>query len=333
MNPALPITPARYRTAVLGLVVACAAWGWSFPAMKWALHVMTAARPEASQSAVTVAFMAMRFPMAALCYGLLTFKSQCGYTRADLKVGFLPGILAGIGMIFQALGLVYVYPSVSGFLTALCVVTLPVAEVFLFGKRVRGLLWLACILALAGLVCLSLGGESSAANASALPVPFPYFGEALTILATFFFSTQILLLGRWGEAANSQRATFLFISTVGMLNLLIALCWPEARSFLAPAMLKLLLSDWTFQWTLLSTILICTVVAFHFMNQEQPKVSATIAGVIYCMEPVFASLFSLGLGAESWRWSLGLGGGMILVASLMAASASGAKQESVHPMA
>lgn len=327
MNPALPITPIRYRTAVLGLVVACAAWGWSFPAMKWAMHVMTTAHPEASKPAITVAFMAMRFPVAAFCYWLLTFKSQRGFTRADLKVGLWPGLLAGIGMILQALGLIYVYPSVSGFLTALCVVTLPVAEVFLFEKKVRGLLWVACAMALAGLVCLSLGGEGDVSSIAALKAPFPYFGEALTILATFFFSAQILLLGRWGEAANAQRATLIFIMTVGALNLLIALSWPEARSFFAPSMLKILFANWTFQWTLLSVILICTVIAFHFMNQEQPKVSTTIAGVIYCMEPVFATLFSLLLGAEDWRWSIGLGGGLILVASLIAATASNTKKE------
>ena len=73
----------------------------------------------------------------------------------------------------------------------------------------------------------------------------------------------------------------------------------------------------------------CTLLAFLWMNRYQPQVSATTAGVVYCMEPVFASVFALVLpvvfsqwagvsyGNESITQPLVVGGGLILVANVL----------------
>ena len=318
-KPKLPVQTASPRAAIIGLVIACAAWGWTFPAMKWAVEIMAHAEPKASQPMLVMIFMALRFPLGALFYLVLTFRSQSGYTKEDIKVGFVTGSLAGIGMIFQFIGLMYVYPSVSGFLTALSVITLPIAESVLMKKGVSWKLWLACLLALGGLVVMSLGAGGSGSSVKS-EAPFPFFGEALTVLASLFFTAQILLLGHWGKGTNPQRVTLTFLMAVGAINLLAIMFWSDAQHFIIGGALTEAYANPTFKWTFYSTVFISTVIAFHFMNSSQPKVSATLAGVVYCMEPVFASLFSLALGAEEFRWSLGLGGGLILIASLIAAT-------------
>lgn len=73
----------------------------------------------------------------------------------------------------------------------------------------------------------------------------------------------------------------------------------------------------------------CTLMAFLWMNRWQPHVSATMAGLIYCLEPVFASLLALFLPAwlsaaagvayanETLTRALLLGGGLILLANVI----------------
>jgi hypothetical protein len=80
--------------------------------------------------------------------------------------------------------------------------------------------------------------------------------------------------------------------------------------------------------TLILTI-ICTFGAFWIMNVWQPHVPATQAALIYCLEPVLASLFALVLPAlfsrwasidypnELATWSLVIGGGLIMAANVL----------------
>jgi drug/metabolite transporter (DMT)-like permease len=75
--------------------------------------------------------------------------------------------------------------------------------------------------------------------------------------------------------------------------------------------------------------LFCTLGAFTIMNTWQPRITATEAGLIYCLEPLFASCLALFLPALFARWAgfaypnetltanLLLGGGLITAANLL----------------
>jgi hypothetical protein len=64
------------------------------------------------------------------------------------------------------------------------------------------------------------------------------------------------------------------------------------------------------------------------MNAWQPKITATEAGLIYCLEPIFGSVFALVLPAlfsawamiayanETANWNLLVGGGLITLANI-----------------
>jgi drug/metabolite transporter (DMT)-like permease len=74
---------------------------------------------------------------------------------------------------------------------------------------------------------------------------------------------------------------------------------------------------------------VCTIGAFSIMNKWQPRITSTEAGLIYCIEPIFASVFALFLPAifSAWAaidypnehatWSLIIGGGLIKVANVL----------------
>jgi drug/metabolite transporter (DMT)-like permease len=93
-----------------------------------------------------------------------------------------------------------------------------------------------------------------------------------------------------------------------------------------------LVTPWTsgpwLAFTLLLTVF-CTLGSYILMNTWQPKITATEAGLIYCVEPVFASIMALFLPAmfsawagfnyanEQLTWHLLVGGGLITLANVL----------------
>jgi len=96
------------------------------------------------------------------------------------------------------------------------------------------------------------------------------------------------------------------------------------------------ISDLIVPWTsgpwlafALALTVFCTIGAFTIMNAWQPKITATEAGLIYCAEPVFASVMALfmpawlsGLGGFDYANELAtsnllLGGGLIIAANVL----------------
>jgi drug/metabolite transporter (DMT)-like permease len=92
---------------------------------------------------------------------------------------------------------------------------------------------------------------------------------------------------------------------------------PAGRTFLDPVRLGILFGDRTLQRSLGTTVVFSSALAFHLMNQEQPKVQPATAGIVYCLEPVFATFCSVLLGGEGLRGGLFAGGGPILTAILV----------------
>ena len=73
----------------------------------------------------------------------------------------------------------------------------------------------------------------------------------------------------------------------------------------------------------------CTLGAFSLMNHWQPRITATEAGLIYCIEPLFGSVFALFLPGlfsilagilypnEVLTPTLLVGGGLITIANVI----------------
>jgi drug/metabolite transporter (DMT)-like permease len=82
---------------------------------------------------------------------------------------------------------------------------------------------------------------------------------------------------------------------------------------------------------LLGVTLICSLLAFLLMNRWQRHVDATTAGIIYCAEPIFTTLFALFLPAllapllgityanETATRHLLIGGSLITIANILIA--------------
>lgn len=306
-------TPASVRTrAAMLLFSANIFWGWSFPTMKWVVPTMQAQVADAGELVATATFIGWRFGLGCLLYFLLSIRKQRGFTRDDCIGGAATATCFVTGLFLQILGLRYTQPSVSGFLTSLIVVFIPLAQRLVLRKPIAAGTWPAVLLALAGTVILATTGSG---DPMARP-PFPFAGESLTILGSLAFTGQVLFLDHYGKTASAPRLSLVQFGITGAAGLLIGLVFDHGTGFYQPASLNALCASWTMQWGLPTLVVFSTVGAFHLMNQNQPLLPAATAGVIYCSEPVFATVFSIVLGQERPTSNLLVGGGLILAGIL-----------------
>jgi drug/metabolite transporter (DMT)-like permease len=150
-------------------------------------------------------------------------------------------------------------------------------------------------------------------------------GEWETLLASLFLTGQILCLEAPRYVGNRPVSISIpMFGVMAFLSLPLAVATaPDAsaffRAYASPAAVCCLV--------VLSTF--CTLVAYVMMNVWQKYVTATEAGLIYCIEPVIASCLSLFLPGLFSFWagihyaneqltaSLFLGGGLITGANLL----------------
>lgn len=307
--------PRGRFAAIFWLGVACVCWGWSFTAMPMATKALM---PRAADGpwallAVVSTFIAWRFWLAAALYAGLNWRGMCRFTRADLVGGTALGLTFVGGLLLQMSGLRYALPSVSAFITSMPVILLPLIQAFWLKRPPRNRMWMAVGLALSGLVIFG----SSPEPAQAEP-PFRLCGEVLTLLGTFFFTAQILSVDRFGPHANPGRLTVVMFVTTAAIATLISLAVPGGASLWGSTGLDALIQERDLQVALVTTVLFSSALAFHLMILFQPRMTPTMAGVIYCLEPVFATWWSMAVDGEEMRLALAAGGAFILAALVIA---------------
>lgn len=309
------------RQAVVLLAFCCLLWGFSFPTAQRAAAIMEQAAPKTLTELnlsvmVSALFNGWRFLASMVVYALLTWRSQRDFTAVEVRGGVIIGCLICGGVFLQLLGLRYTVPSVSAFLTALAIVFAPLAQSLLLRRKVGKAIWSAVAVALCGSVVLSWPGDF-AAQPLLREGPIPFTGELLTIISALFFTAHILTLDHFGRRANTSRLTLVMCATAGIVSTTVGVAVGGVW-FLSAAGLALFANV---QFTLIfaSLVLLSGILALHLMNRYQPLIAPAAATVIYCLEPVFATIFSGAFGAETITPTTLLGGTIVLSAVLLVA--------------
>lgn len=298
------------------LLLANLLWGLSFPLIKAMVFAHQQVMPESSTWFITAYTVAPRFLIAALVLLVLLGPKLRTFTRLEIKQGALIGVTAGIGMLFQNDGLQFTAASVSAFLTQFYAIMIP-AWIALRSRRRPPATVLVCS-------ALVLAGVSILGRFDFRALSFGR-GELETLLSSVFFMMQILVLDRKEFAANRALPVSLVMFTVQ------ALLFAGMAVATAPSPAGLLVPWTSGPWVgfTLALTLFCTLGAYTLMTRWQPKITATEAGLIYCIEPLFASLLALFLPAllsawggfsypnEQLTWHLLLGGGLITAANVL----------------
>jgi drug/metabolite transporter (DMT)-like permease len=329
--------------AVLMLILCCLFWGISFPVMqlgcdamekavagkmedgRWKMEDGSILHPPSSilsfplRLAIRATFNGWRFALAALAYYLLTHRRQRHFTPQDRLGGLTVGLFFALGMFPQIVGLRYIRASVSGFLTSLAVIFAPLAQGILFRRPVGLRTWLAVAIAVLGITLLSREDPSSAGQGILATPPLPHFGEIITIFASVLFTGQILSVDHFGQKSDPVRLTLVMFLTTAVLSISIGLALSGTQLY-HPQILRAALFRWDFWRAMVVLVLLSSLVTNHLMNRFQPLVSPATASVIYCLEPVFATAFSLALGTERLALPILAGGAAVLLAVAIVAA-------------
>jgi drug/metabolite transporter (DMT)-like permease len=253
--------------------------------------------------------------------------------------GFYIGAMFYCGLVLQVIGLASIPASRSGFLTSLTAVFTPLFGAWIFRKYPSKWMVLGIALAVLGVVILTglvvrtpsgFGLAPDAADRWTL-------GDTLTTLGSVFFAFQVLFLDHYGKKIDSVAVTpsmFLTASVLGWITVgLILGTSLKAQTGVA----DMAFFDWVqlsmrpvFLIALFALAILCSLLAFGWMNKFQPAITAAQAAVIYSLEPVFASTWALFLPGmlslasgieyanEQVTWGLLSGGVLILLANVVA---------------
>jgi len=311
----LPANATRLK-AVQILIVATAFWGLSFPATKALTITQQELLPGSNSWFLSSLCVIYRFGLAAVIMLFFSLRTLGQMTRAELTQGVGLGLFAGGGILLQVDGMAYTSASTSAFLTQCYCVIIPLWVAWRQRRWPPPRVLLSCLLVSAGVAVLA-------------DVDWRHFqigrGEWETVFASILFAGQILLLEcpRYAQNDANHFSLVMFV-VISLVCLPVALLtaqqpadWVRAYSS-GPAMGMLGI-----------LALFCTIGAYMLMNQWQRYVTATEAGLIYCIEPLFASLLALFVPAWLSAWasvhyanerltmSLLMGGGLITAANMI----------------
>ncbi|WP_317987266.1 DMT family transporter [Stigmatella hybrida] len=268
------------------LVLLTVLWGASFLVVKDALAY-----------ADPFSFLVLRFGVGALVLSAVVGRRML--SRENLKRGALLSLVLFSGYLFQTLGLAHTSPARSAFITGLCVLFVPLFSLVLFRQVPRLPTLVGVVLSAVGLYFFTRA--DTAASEALSP------GDLLTLLGAVGYALHITLTAR---VARKEGAGALVAVQLWGVALLSAACLPfvEFRVVVSGA--------------LIGAVLFCGIVtsalAISVQTWAQARTSAVRAALIYALEPVFASLFSVSLGYETLGPREWVGGGLIVLGVVVA---------------
>ncbi|MFO7767517.1 MAG: DMT family transporter [bacterium] len=273
--------------ADLVLVLVVSLWGTSFALVKGALDYVTPAL-----------FVLLRFLIAGGVWGVLYHRRLREVRPGTWWRGLVLGAVLGGGFIMQTAGLELTTASMSGFITGLNVIIVPLLVVLLERRLPRWTAMLGVALCTVGLWVMT-APEGAGLNT----------GDVLTIGCAFLFALYIVLVEIFtGEEGYDSRALALiqvfgvFLVTLPALPLLEV---PRVHFTWA----------FTWRWIVLGTM---AAVTLALQLHWQRFITATRAAIIFTLEPPLAALFAFMLLGEILVPAAYAGGALIFLGMLVA---------------
>jgi hypothetical protein len=304
------------RRAIAMLVLATLYWGLSFPVIKALTTINRLQFPDGGSWFVSAQAVAPRFVAAVVIMLVFGGLSEGLPTLAEAKQGLMVGFFAAAGAFLQTDAMQFIDASSSAFLTQFSAILVP-AWIAVRSRRNPGILiWVCCAIVLAGVSVLGHFDWRTMRLGR---------GGWETLLSAAAYTGQILWIGKREYAGNRARTvTFIMFAVQAVaFSILAARTAPSLRALVAPWYSPV--------WVALTLTLavVCTIGAFSLMTSWQPVISETEAGLIYCVEPVFASVFARFVPAiisrfagidypnERATYSLLVGGGLVTLANVL----------------
>lgn len=270
-----------YPLGVATLVAITLVWGTTFVVVKESLATIS-----------PPLLLALRFSIAAACFAWVRFD------RRALVPALWLGLFAFAGFATQTLGLTITTASRSAFITGFAVVLTPAVASVWFQQRIAPRVVAAALVALAGLALLTLRGGEGGINA----------GDLWTLLTALAYALYIVYLGQVAGKASGM-------ALAGLQHLPMAvLAWLWA----IPDLGTLPRVPGTTYLAIVYLAVVATALVAVAQTYAQRVVPAPLAAIIFVLEPVFASVFAYVLVGEMLGPFGWLGGGLVVLAMLIA---------------
>ena len=297
------------------LLFATVFWGTSFLTQKALVLAQQKLAPGANTWLLTSLSITFRFGLAAIIVAVWKFRLLRGITKLEIYEGLVLGVIGGLGLLFQMDGVNYTTASTSAFLTQCYCIFIPLLVACRKRRWPSKTVTVSTAMVLSGVAILSQFDFRTMRLGR---------GEIETLIASLFFTAQILWLERPIFSPNNPHRFGIVMFVVSSLVFLPVALAGGNLSHVGPAY-----STWPpIAFSLILTFF-CTVIAYGIMNYWQRFLPATQAGLIYCAEPVFTSVFALFLPRifsafahidypnESLTTHQIVGGGLILGANIL----------------
>ena len=272
-----------HRKGTLLLLLVTLIWGTSFPVLK-----------DTLSSVHPAVLIAVRYSIAAIA--LLPWLRRM--SRQLLRDGALLGSILFLETTCALIGLETISASRSAFIVGLNVIAVPFLGV-LTGKQLRGRVLLAAGLAMAGMSVMSRNGGGLG------------LGDVLTVASAIGIAIYIVLLETIAprhEPLPLAAAQVWFVFALGGIWAL-------------PEVLRQGVGISEHLPSLLYLGLVVTIGPIWGQAMDQRWVPANEAALLYTLEPVFATLFSVLLLGEGLTLNGAIGAAFILIATAVSQTA------------
>lgn len=255
----------HYRADALMLITALI-WGSTFVAQRLGMdHIGP------------FLYTGLRFAIGAITLlpliWLLRKPAQAGerpsrLSRPMLLGSLVLGLVLTLGINLQQIGLMFTTVTNSGFITGLYVILVPVFGLFI-GMRTHKGTWAGAVMALVGMVLLSVSAEFTVAR-----------GDWLQLVGACFWAVHVLLVGALASRYDPILVSFIQFLVCAMVSLTLAVALePINFSAVAQALPAILYGG-----------ILAVGVAFTLQVVAQKDAITSHAAIILSLEAVFAAL-------------------------------------------
>lgn len=291
------------RKATWGLFAVTLAWGATFIWMKQAMNALQPEIAMYGRTPVVAALVGGRFFIAFVALFIISKEARSSLQSPELwKGGSILGGILLVGFITQMIGLDSITPSTSAFLTSLYVVFTALITTKITGQKVTQTMFFGVALATFG-----------AGFIEGPPHLSWGWGEILTVICAFFFALHIIYTQQITQRMNpiGVTSTSFLVVTLGSLGMVFLTGGKSTLDTLSVVL------DEGVIFPLLCLGLFGSLFALLLLNLLQRFLHPVQAAIIYALEPVWATMFALGLGMTSWTAWIAVGGGALLAGNLM----------------
>ncbi|MGC8608275.1 MAG: DMT family transporter [Thermoplasmata archaeon] len=249
------------------LLIVTFIWGVTFPVIKEVFLFLS-----------PTVFLSFRFIIAVIVMIPFVFMQFRGLNRTRIKYGIIAGIFLFIAYYLQTVGLKYTEPALSGIITGIYVVFIPIISYFYVKRKIMRVEVFSSVFAFAGLVLMSY---TSITNISI------QIGNIMTFIAALFYSFQLVYVSKHAKEIDPIMFSFIQIVMVAIFS----------TAMIPVDSVPMILNGYSI-FVIIFTAVFATFIAMYIYVKALSWMNVTKVGVILIGEPIFAILTSVYLYGE-----------------------------------